>query len=199
MSFEKNRPPFTPEDYQPGSSDYPLSDRRRVPEAQAHDLSPEDQAALWELFRHWKQAKENNDTARISETANDINELLGRRLNDEDLSALGEALSKTEEKEEEMTVDEILKPAKITSEKGEAEKGVPETVGRERARHGTNLPPQISFTPERNVPSKISKVTTKYTRADRRDMAAKKQRRTNEEKPAWKSRRSQKRKTKMAA
>jgi len=81
-------------------------------------------------------------------------------------------------------------------ENSEVEKNVPETVGREKTRHGTNLPIQISSNPERNV---ISGSTVKEIRGARTGKAANRKRRTNEQKPMWKSRRSQKRKTKMAA
>jgi hypothetical protein len=183
-----------------GSSDDPITKPQKewVPEAKSNMLSPEDQAALRELLAHWEQAKKTNDTEKISKTADDINELLERRLNDEDLTALGEAMFEPEGEEEDIPVEEITKPAKITSEKGEAEKSISETAGREKNRYGTNLPLQITSERRRGLEEGGSSDKTKVKfHRHLRKVAGK--RGDSGKKPIWKGRRSQKRKTKMAA
>ncbi len=172
MSFEKNHPPFTPEDYRPGSSDYPLSDRQRVPEAQSHTLSPEDQAALKELLNHWEKAKKTNDTKKINETTNEISVLIGRHVDDADLAALKKAISEGEFWEmsgrEEIPAEEI----KPTKETGETEEVVSETVGRERTRYGATLPLEIS--PERHRVLEVKGPSTKTLTRGRRGRALRK-------------------------
>ncbi|MFH2136017.1 MAG: hypothetical protein ABII19_00030, partial [Patescibacteria group bacterium] len=129
-------------------------------------------------------------------------------VDDADLFELKEALNEPadddlfgfegeSDKWDRKTVEETLKPTKISDEKGE--ENITETMGREKTRHGTNLPLQISSTPGKNLPPKIAKTPEKIKRGSRRGLAQGERQRTDEQKPMWKGRRSQKRKSKLAA
>jgi len=188
---------YSPERDPLGSSDNPITKPQKEWRRETQDklLSPEDQAALREFLTQYIRAKKKDDQYRMGMAASEIAELTGKKLVDEsDVDALAEEFGMDIDfgmKEKEIS----LKPHE-TIEETETQEQITETAGRERSRHGTNLPPTISI--ERHLSPKDSKL--KIIKASHKGRSAKGGKRTNkEEKPAWKSRRTKKRKTAMTA
>lgn len=188
-----------------GNSDNPITKPKTewAPEAKSLDLSPEDQAALRELLRHWEQANKTNNLEKADEAADEISKLIGRPVDDADLFELKEALNEPadddlfgfegeSDKWDRKTVEETLKPTKISGEENSSE-----LAGREKIRRGDYFPEKISGKRAHGLKTSKSKITNLDQKRDSKVSKG--------TKPMWKGRRTQKiraaqkRKSKLAA
>lgn len=170
-----------------GNSDYPITKPQNEwkPEAKSNTLSPEDQAALREFLRQYVQAKKKDDQYQMGMTANEIAELIGQKMDEQDLDVLSEELGM--DPNEERSLPEHHKITKETAE----EEQIAETAGREKIRRGDYFPQKTSGKRTHRFETSKSKTTNLDQKRDSKVSKG--------NKPMWKARRSQKRKSKLVA